>query len=171
VQIADSIYSTRTLLSDLSAAEIFVVMLIRLRVAARLDPESVPEDWRSGMRAAGVSLAGVDAFEQLMHLLGGVCHLPLDIRSLRCGGLGQGEALLLHCVSLLQADEFEAAERLLGRWLPPGTSRIAARQAQRFACALAQTHLHLEGRQQRESAAAMGGGLQVRDLGTAAPVH
>ncbi len=145
MQTADTAYSTRTLLSDLGTAEIFVVMLIRLRVAAGIDPDSVPEDWRGGMRAAGISLAGTDAFDQLMHLLNGVWRLPLDVRSLRCGGLGEGEALLLQCVGLLQEERFEAAEQLLGRWLPPGTSRIAAQQAQRFARALAQTRLCLTG--------------------------
>lgn len=168
MQTTDNAYSTRTLLSDLGTAEIFVVMLIRLRVAAHLDPDSVPEDWRAGMRAAGVSLAGADAFDLLMHLLNGVWRLPLDVRSLRCGGLGEGEALLLRCVGLLQAAQFDAAEQLLGRWLPPGTSRVAAQQAQRFARALAQTRLSLLGDVNRMSAPIV---VSERDRGARMTAH
>ncbi len=169
MQTADTAYSTRTLLSDLGAAEIFIVMLIRLRVAASIDPESVPEDWRAGMRAAGVSLAGADAFDLLMHVLNGVWRLPLDVRSLRCGGLGEGEALLLQCVDLLQQSRFEAAEQLLGRWLPPGTSRIATQQAQRFAQALAQTRLCVNARRQATAMAPVMG--RERDIGVQMTAH
>src|SRR5262245_25608378 len=94
-----STYSAKMLLSELLTSEIFMVLLIRLRVAAQIDPLSAPEDWRSGLRAAGVEREGVDAFDMLMHLFGSVLHLPLDVRSLRCGGLGQGEALLLQTMS------------------------------------------------------------------------
>ncbi len=169
MQTADTAYSTRTLLSDLGAAEIFIVMLVRLRVAASLDPDSVPEDWRAGMRAAGVSLAGADAFDLLMHVLNSVWRLPLDVRSLRCGGLGEGEALLLQCVGLLQQSRFEAAEQLLGRWLPPGTSRIAAQQAQRFARALEQTRLCVGG--QRETAPMQPVTGRERDIGVHMTAH
>ncbi len=68
-------------------------------------------------------------------------HLPLDVRSLRCGGLGQGEALLLQTISLLQHARAESAEALLSHWLPPGASRIAVQQARRFGRALAGAHL------------------------------
>lgn len=134
-------YSSKTLLSELLAPEIFVVLSIRLRVAAQFDPGSVVEDWRACMQAAGVAREGADAFDLLMHLFGSVLHLPLDVRSLRCGGLGQGEALLLQTISLLQYERFEAAQAILSQWLPCGTSRIAAQQAQRFGRALAATHL------------------------------
>ena len=139
--IPASTYSSKTLLSELLTPEIFVVLLIRLRVAAQFDPGSLPEDWRAGLRAAGVAREGADAFDLLMHLFGTVLHLPLDVRSLRCGGLGQGEALLLQTISLLQHDRYDEAEGILARWLPPGASRVAAQQAQRFGRALAATHL------------------------------
>lgn len=134
-------YSAKTQLGELSTPEIFIVMLIRLRVAAAIDPQSVPEDWRDGLRAAGVANEGADAFDLLMHLLGPVPRLSLDVRSLRCGGLGEGEALLLQTVSLLQHDHYDDAENILGCWLPPGASRVAALQTQRFARALAATRL------------------------------
>lgn len=134
-------YSTKTRLGDLSTPEIFIVMLIRLRVAAVIDPQAVPEDWRAGLRAAGVANEGADAFDLLMHLLGPIPRLSLDVRSLRCGGLGEGEALLLQTVSLLQHDHYDDAENILGRWLPPGASRVATLQTQRFARALAATRL------------------------------
>jgi len=140
-------YSAKTLLGDLCTPEIFVVKLIRLRVAAQFGPTSIPVDWRAGMCAAGIVIEGADAFDLLMHLFGSVLHLHLDVRSLRCGGLGQGEAWLLQTVSLLQHDCYDAAETILSQWLPPGASRIAALQAQRFARALAITHLVIPLRQ------------------------
>lgn len=139
--VSAPIYSAKTRLAELSTPEIFIVMLIRLRVAAVIDPQSVPEDWRAGLRAAGVANEGADAFDLLMHLLGPVPRLSLDVRSLRCSGLGEGEALLLQTVSLLQHDHYDDAENILGRWLPPGASRVAALQTQRFAGALAATRL------------------------------
>lgn len=141
MSIPVSTYSPKTLLSELLTPELFVVVLIRLRVAAQFDPGSLPEDWRAGLRAAGVALEGVDAFDMLMHLFGSILHLPLDVRSLRCGGLGQGEALLLQTISLLQHSRNEEAEAILGLWLPPGMSRVAMQQATRFGRALAETHL------------------------------
>ena len=141
MSIPEPTYSAKTLLSELLTPEIFVVLLIRLRVAAQFDPGSQPEDWRAGMRAAGVSGAGADAFDLLMQLFGSVLRFPLDVRSLRCGGLGQGEALLLQVICLLQHARLDAAEAVLSRWLPPGASRIAAQQAQRFGRALATAHL------------------------------
>lgn len=136
-----STYSAKTLLSELLTPEIFVVLLIRLRVAAQFDPGSMPEDWRAGLRAAGVAREGIDAFDMLMHLFGSILRLPLDVRSLRCGGLGQGEALLLQTISLLQHSRNEEAEAILGQWLPPGMSRIAMQQATRFGRALTSVHL------------------------------
>lgn len=141
MQIPAPTYSAKTLLSELLTPEIFVVLLIRLRVAAQFDPASMPEDWRAGMHAAGITSDGANAFDMLMHLFGSVLQLPLDVRSLRCGGLGQGEALLLQAISLLQHDRSEAAEAILSQWLPPGMSRIALQQAQRFGHALARTNL------------------------------
>lgn len=141
MQTPAPVYSAKTRLGELCTPEIFLVMLVRLRVAAAVDPASVTEDWRAGLRAAGVAAEGADAFDLLMHLLGPVPRMSLDVRSLRCGGLGEGEALLLQTVSLLQHDRYDDAENILGRWLPPGASRVAALQAQRFARALAGTRL------------------------------
>ena len=143
MQMPTSTYSTKTLLGELCTSEIFVVMLIRLRVAEQFDPTSPGEDWRAGLRAAGVAAEGADAFDLLMHLFG---YLHLDVRSLRCGGLGQGEAWLLQTISQLQHDRYDAAESILSQWLPPGASRIAALQAQRFARALAATNLRVPAR-------------------------
>jgi hypothetical protein len=141
MQIPAPTYSAKTLLGELHTPAIFVVVMIRLRVAEQLDPDSTPENWRAGMRAAGVANEGADAFDLLMHLLGSVIHMSLDVRSLRCGGLGEGEAMLLQAVSLLQHDRYEAAEAIFSRWLPPGASRVAALQAQRFGRALGATRL------------------------------
>ncbi len=70
--IPPSTYSSKTLLSELLTPEIFVVLVIRLRVAAQFDPGSMPEDWRAGLRAAGVAREGADAFDLLMHLFSSV---------------------------------------------------------------------------------------------------
>lgn len=141
MRIPEPTYSAKTQLSELLASEIFVVLLIRLRVAAQFDPASIPEDWRAGLQAASVAREGIDAFDMLMHLFGSVLHLPLDVRSLRCGGLGQGEALLLQTICLLQHERTDEAEAMLSQWLPPGASRIAMQQAQRFGRALASANL------------------------------
>lgn len=136
-----AVYSTKTLLQELCTPEIFVVMVIRLRAAAEHDAQEVQDSWRQGMIAAGVSIDGANAFDMLMHLLAMVLRWPLDVRSLRCGGLGEGEAWLLQAISFLQHQRSDAAEEILGRWLPPGVSRVASRHMQRFADALAQTRL------------------------------
>ncbi|MDB6062497.1 MAG: hypothetical protein JWM78_2600 [Verrucomicrobiaceae bacterium] len=134
-------YSTKTLLQELRTPELFVVMLIRLRAAAAHDPQRQYESWQQGLTAAGVSRDGSNAFDMLMQLLTLVLHWPLDVRSLRCGGLGEAEAWLLQAISLAQHDRIEAAESILSHWLPPGVSRIAAQHMARFAKALISTSL------------------------------
>jgi hypothetical protein len=134
-------YPAKTVLCELNTAEIFVVMLIRLRRAAQIDSETALDDWRAGLQAVGVASEGADAFDLLMHLFGSVLRLPLDVRNLRCDGLGEGEAWLLQIISLLQHDRYDVAEAILSRWLPPGAARIAALQAQRFCRALTVTGL------------------------------
>lgn len=136
-----SAYSSKTYLSELCTSEIFVVMTIRLRVAAILDPANAPADWRSGIHAAGIAADGAEGFDTLIHLLAERLHWHLDVRSLRYSGLGEGEAWLLQTVSLLQHGGYVEAEALLGRWLPAAFTRVAALQAQRFARALAQRQL------------------------------
>lgn len=136
-----STYSANTRLTELSFPEAFIVALIRLRVAAQINPNAVPEDWRAGLRIAGVTLEGADAFDLLMHLFDTVLHMHLDVRSLNCSRLGQGEAFLLQAVGLLQHDHYDEAESIFARWLPPGVSRIATQQAQRFGRALAVAQL------------------------------
>jgi len=138
-----SIYSTKTLLQDLDTPELFVVMLIRLRAASAYDPQGQYESWQHGLCAAGVDSDGSNGFDMLMQLLTLVLRWPLDVRSLRCGGLGEAEAWLLHAISLAQHDNAEAAEAILGRWLPPGVSRIARQHMTRFGTALKATHLVL----------------------------
>lgn len=134
-------YSTKTLLHELRTPELFVVMLIRLRAAAAHDPQGQYESWQQGLTAAGVSNDGNNAFDMLMQLLTLVLRWPLDVRSLRCGGLGEAEAWLLQAISLAQHNRIEAAEEILARWLPLGVSRIAAQHMARFAKALANTQL------------------------------
>jgi hypothetical protein len=134
-------YSTKTLLKDLHTPELFVVMLIRLRTAAAHDPEGQYESWQQGLSAAGVSTDGSNGFDMLMQLLTLVWRWPLDVRSLRCGGLGEAEAWLLQVICLAQHDQLEAAESILARWLPPGVSRIASQHMTRFAKALISTRL------------------------------
>lgn len=135
------VYSARTCLQDLCAPEIFVVMIIRLRAAAERDPLGAHVDWRQGMAAAGVTLEGVEGFDHFMQLLAVIVRWRLDVRSMQCRHLGEGEAWLLQVISLLQHDSHGSAERMLRQWLPPGVARIAARHMHRFAQALTSTCL------------------------------
>lgn len=155
-------YSTKTLLQELHTPELLVVMLIRLRVAATYDPHGQYESWQQGLQAAGVGSDGSNAFDMLMQLVTLALRWPLDVRSLRCGGLGEAEAWLLRAISLVQHDRVETAEATLAHWLPPGVSRIATHHMTRFASALSKTQLVLPLRSYRtgpKAAAAMRGGL------------
>jgi hypothetical protein len=135
------VYSTKTYLQELCTPEIFVVMIIRLRAAAERDPLGTHVDWRQGMAAAGVTLEGADGFDNFMQLLTVIMRLPLDVRSMHCRCLGEGEAWLLQVISMLQHERYGAAEQILGRWLPPGVARIAVQHMHDFAHALTSTRL------------------------------
>jgi hypothetical protein len=116
-------------------------MVIRLRAAAERDPLAAHVDWRQGMAAAGVTLKGADGFDAFMQLLTVIMHWPLDVRSLHCRCLGEGEAWLLQVLGLLQHDSEDVAEQMLARWLPPGVAKIAVQHMQSFAHALSSTRL------------------------------
>jgi hypothetical protein len=135
------VYSTKTYLQELCTPEIFVVMIIRLHAAAERDPSGAHVDWRQGMAAAGVTLEGADGFDNFMQLLTVIVRWPLDVRSMHCRCLGEGEAWLLQVISLLQHDSYSAAEQILGRWLPPGVARIAVQHMHSFAHSLTSTRL------------------------------
>lgn len=135
------VYSTRTFLQELCTPEIFVVMIIRLRAAAERDPLGAHVDWRQGMAAAGVTLEGAAGFDNFMQLLTVIVRWPLDVRSMHCRCLGEGEAWLLQVISLLQHDSYSSAEGMLRRWLPPGVARIAVQHMHSFAHALTSTRL------------------------------
>ena len=135
------VYSTKTYLQELCTPEIFVVMIIRLRAAAERDPLGAHVDWRQGMAAAGVSLEGADGFDNFMQLLTVIVRWPLDVRSMHCRCLGEGEAWLLQVIGLLQHDSYTAAEEIMSRWLPPRVARIAVQHMHSFAHALTSTHL------------------------------
>jgi hypothetical protein len=135
------VYSTKTYLQELCTPEIFLVMIIRLRAAAERDPLGAHVDWRQGMAAAGVTLEGAEGFEKFMQLLTVIVRWPLDVRSMHCRCLGEGEAWLLQVISLLQHDSYGMAEQILGRWLPPGVARIAVQHMHSFAHALTSTRL------------------------------
>jgi hypothetical protein len=135
------VYSTNTYLQELCTPEIFVVMVIRLRAAAERDPLAAHVDWRQGMAAAGVTIEGAEGFDAFMQLLTVIMHWPLDVRSLHCRCLGEGEVWLLQVLSLLQHHSDSIAEQMLARWLPSGVAKIAVQHMQSFAHALTTTRL------------------------------
>jgi hypothetical protein len=134
-------YPARLQITQLCTAEIFLVMLIRLRAAADIDPASMPEEWCADMATANISTEGVTAFDRLMYLLGTELHLPLDIRRLHCGSLGGGETLLLQATSLLQHNRYADAKTVLSHWLPQASLPLAMKYMQSLANALAAVHL------------------------------
>lgn len=109
--------------------------------AAERDPLGATADWREGMAAAGVATEGTEGFDMFMQLLKVIMRWPLDVRSLHCRCLGEGEAWLLQVISLLQHDNEPAAEQILARWLPATLARVAVRHMRNFALALTTTKL------------------------------
>jgi hypothetical protein len=126
-----SVYADDTTLFDLGTAELFVVTVLRLW------PDPVPlADWRSAFRVAGVP-GGAPAFGSLMWVVAGAARRALDVRERQCRELGRDEGMLLRLISLLQRDRVVEAASVLAEWLPPAGVRLAAREAEILADALA----------------------------------
>ena len=130
------VYAGRTPLAELQTAELFVVMSLRLWVAAHRDPTSVALGWRTGFDAAGLDDAGRDAFDALFRTVAATASRSLDVRCPRCGELGEDEGRLLQLLSLLQRRRPGEAAAILSDWMPNAARRLAFVAAQGFAVSL-----------------------------------
>ena len=129
------VYAETTPLSDLRAPELLVVVSTRLYVLPRV-ASGLRAYWRSGLRAGGVSEAGVGAFHAFFTIVGHGQTRPLDIHCACRRVLGADEARLLQLISLFQNDRPQAAEAILGDWLAPAARRLATTPAGAMATAL-----------------------------------
>ncbi|HWB49295.1 MAG TPA: hypothetical protein VG651_09310 [Stellaceae bacterium] len=152
-------YAEDTRITELGTAEAFIVMVLRLWVAARLETDNAVLDWQSAFVAAGVEEQGVPAFGCFMDIVASTAVRSVRVRPIRCMLLGRDEARLLQLVSLFQHDRRELAIAALAEWLPPAAVRLADRVGQALAAALGAGHLtvplrHREAVQYRRLAAA-----------------
>jgi hypothetical protein len=127
-----SVYADDTTLFDLGTAELFLVTVLRLWA----DPAPLA-DWRSAFHVAGMAPGGAPAFGSLMWVVAGAARRALDVRERHSPGLGRDEGMLLRLISLLQRDRAVEASSVLAEWLPPAAVRLAAREAEVLAAALA----------------------------------
>jgi hypothetical protein len=134
-------YVTDAHLIELRTAEIFVVASVRLWAAPYRDPAGDHPGWQNGFAAARISGDGVTGFDTLFRILVAGHRRCLDVRCLRCGRLGQDEALMFELVGLLQQIRIDGALAILSEWLPPAAVHMALLPAQRFAAALAEAGL------------------------------
>lgn len=139
--IPSPVYPAGMPLQELRTAELLVTATVRLfALPWRVPGESHP-DWRGGLVAAGVPRWGVSAFDGLFGIVVVARRRPLDIRCLHCRALGHDEGRLLQILSLFQHSRSDAAEAVLGDWLPPVAQSLAAAPAEGLAWALAEARL------------------------------
>lgn len=125
----------------LRTAELFLAQAFRLYASERIDSGRQWPDWRSGFVAAGIAADGVPAFERLFEIVTAVPRRPLNVRCVFSHYLSEDEGRLLQMVGLLQRRRTEAAEALLGDWIPPAAVRLAIPALQSLAFAMANVGL------------------------------
>lgn len=130
------VYAEDTRLTELGTAELFIVTVLRLWLAGRLEQSNAAADWRSGFAAARIAKQGVPAFGCFMDIIASTAIRTVRLRPLRCAMLGQDEARLLQLISLFQHKRLEPAEEVLAEWLPPAAVRLAERVGLALAAAL-----------------------------------
>ena len=138
-----SVYPANTPIEGLRTAELFAICAARLWVAQHKDPNSMAPDWRDGFEFAGLSALGVASFDAQFTIIAAAAHRSLDFRCRRCPTLGDDEGLMLHGLSLFQADRLREASRLLADWLPPAAVRQAMAPGKAYADALADIGLQM----------------------------
>jgi hypothetical protein len=122
--------------AELSTAESFVVVSLRLWAAPYRQPNLSHPDWRLGFAAAGVDEAE-RAFDELFRLVLVSAERSLDVRCARCAQLGGDEIAFLRMVGQLQRCRWFEAETVLSDWLPAPVVNAALVAAMIFATALA----------------------------------
>ncbi|HEY1720102.1 MAG TPA: hypothetical protein VGG27_02570 [Magnetospirillaceae bacterium] len=122
--------------AELSTAEAFAVVSLRLWAALHRQPNQHHPDWRSGFAAAGVDEAE-RAFNELFRLVLVSAQRGIDVRCARCAHLGGDEIAVLRMVSQLQRCRWFEAETVLSDWLPAPVVNTALAAAMIFSTALA----------------------------------
>jgi hypothetical protein len=158
------VYAAKTPLSELQTAELFVVVSLRLWVAALRDPTSVDRGWRSGFDAAGLDAVGRDAFDALFRTVAATALRSLDVRCPRCAELGADEGRLLQLLSLIQRGRSGEAAAILADWMPASARRLALVSAQDFAASLLEGGLLIPLRHAEAAGAARSGAYADRGL-------
>ncbi len=87
---------------------------------------------QNGFAAAYVDTA-FGPFDTLMTLSATTATRVLDVRCLKCKGVGDGEVDILSVISLIQAGRGDLACIRLGSWLPPAAVRHGLSAADRLA--------------------------------------
>lgn len=128
-------------LCELRTAELFLAQAFRLYASARIDPDRGWPDWRGVFVAAGIAADGVPAFERLFEIITAVPRRPLNVRCIHSHFLSEDEGRLLQMVGLLQRRRTEAAEAVLGEWIPVAAVRLALPAVQSLAYAMANVGL------------------------------
>jgi hypothetical protein len=122
--------------AELSTAEAFTVVSLRLWAASYRRPKQANPDWRLGFAAAGVDEAE-RAFDELFRLVATSATRNLDVRCARCAQLGGDEIAFLRMVGQLQRCRWFEAEAVLSDWLPMPVVNTALAASMIFATALA----------------------------------
>jgi hypothetical protein len=122
--------------AELSTAEAFAIVSLRLWAAPYRQPRLRHADWRLGFTAAGVEEAE-RAFDELFRLVVRSAERSLDVRCTHCGKLGTDEIAFLRMIGQLQRGRWFEAEAILSDWLPLPVVNTALAAAMIFATALA----------------------------------
>jgi len=129
----------------LTTAEMFVVMSLRLRFIALLHPQTHNCDWQEGLVRAGLGNGAIVGFGRLVRVIATASLHRLDIRWQCCSRLGADEAMLLHCLRLMQSRRMGEACAILHDWLCPCAVRAAVGLSETFAQGLVERSLVLDG--------------------------
>lgn len=146
-------YPANTPVCGLRTAEIYVVCAARLWVAHHRGAAGAARDLDRGFAMAGVAEDGLVGLCRFFDTVAAAAGRSLDIRCVKCPGLGEDEAALLQMVARLHQGAERGAAMLLENWLPDSAVRIALAPLAAFAAALAAAGLVVPRR--RDTAAAL----------------
>lgn len=130
-------------IDDLTPGALFVVAALRAWVAPLMYPGEEHPDWREIFRQGGVRSTGAVGFDMVMSVVAGQAQRLLEVRCCHCPGVGADEALMLHMIAALQADDMQGAIAVLADWLPQSALAPALCGARRFAAEISAAGLHL----------------------------
>lgn len=89
---------------------------------------------------------GWPAFDLLFTILAGEARRGLDMRCLKCRGLGRDEGRLLQALGFVQTGDEAGAAAILTDWLPPAAARLAMAPLARLAAAMSAAGLVIPAR-------------------------